>query len=101
VLLDGKAQVSCILPVQAVGDQAVTTIEGLSAESNHPLQQAWIAEQVPQCGYCQTGMIMSAASLLAVNPQPSDKDIDSAITNICRCGTYNRVRKAIHREAKA
>lgn len=101
VLLDGTAQVSCILPVRAVGAKAVTTIEGLSPENNHPLQQAWIAEQVPQCGYCQTGMIMSAASLLAVNPQPSDEDIDSAITNICRCGTYNRVRKAIHRAAKA
>lgn len=101
VLLDGKAQVSCILPVRAVGDKSVTTIEGLSPENNHPLQQAWIAEQVPQCGYCQTGIIMSAASLLAVNPQPSDDDIDSAITNICRCGTYNRVRKAIHRAAKA
>ena len=100
VLLDGKAQVSCILPVRAVGDKAVTTIEGLSPENNHPLQQAWIAEQVPQCGYCQTGIIMSAASLLAVNAQPSDEDIDSAITNICRCGTYNRVRKAIHRAAK-
>jgi aerobic-type carbon monoxide dehydrogenase small subunit (CoxS/CutS family) len=101
VLLDGKAQVSCVLPVRAVGDKAIITIEGLSAENNHPLQQAWIAEQVPQCGYCQTGMIMAAASLLAVKPHPSDEDIDSAITNICRCGTYNRVRKAIHRAAKA
>jgi len=101
VHLDGKAQVSCVLPVKAVGSKAITTIEGLSAASDHPLQQAWIAEQVPQCGYCQSGMIMSAASLLADKPQPSDDEIDAAMTNICRCGTYNRVRKAIHRAAKA
>jgi len=101
VHVDGKAQVSCVVPVRAVAGKAITTIEGLSAANDHPLQQAWIAEQVPQCGYCQSGMIMSAASLLAAKPQPSDQDIDAAITNICRCGTYNRVRKAIHRAAKA
>jgi len=101
VHLDGKAQFSCVLPVRAVGDKKITTIEGLSTGNDHPLQQAWIAEQVPQCGYCQSGMIMAAASLLAVKPQPSDADIDAAITNICRCGTYNRVRKAVHRAAKA
>jgi len=101
VHVDGKAQVSCVLPVKAVGGKAVTTIEGLSVSGDHPLQQAWIAEQVPQCGYCQSGMIMSAASLLADKPQPTDEDIDAAVTNICRCGTYNRVRKAIHRAAKA
>lgn len=101
VHLDGKAQVSCVLPVQAVGDRAITTIEGLSADGSHPVQQAWVAEQVPQCGYCQPGMIMAASSLLASNASPSDDDIDKAITNICRCGTYNRVRKAIHRAAGA
>jgi isoquinoline 1-oxidoreductase alpha subunit len=85
--------------VQAVGDQAITTIEGLSADRSHPVQQAWMEEQVPQCGYCQSGMIMSAAALLADKAQPSDSDIDAAITNICRCGTYNRIRKAIHRAA--
>jgi aerobic-type carbon monoxide dehydrogenase small subunit (CoxS/CutS family) len=101
VLMDGKAQVSCVLPVRAVGDRKITTIEGLSPGNDHPLQQAWIAEQVPQCGYCQSGMIMAAASLLAAKPQPTDADIDAAITNICRCGTYNRIRKAVHRAAKA
>ena len=101
VHLDGKAQVSCTLPVKAVGEQAITTIEGLSANSGHPVQQAWIEEQVPQCGYCQSGMIMAVSSLLAEKAQPTDGEIDAAITNICRCGTYNRVRKAIHRAAKA
>ena len=99
VLLNGKAQVSCVLPVQAVGDRAITTIEGLSAGHPHPLQEAWIAEQVPQCGYCQSGMILAASSLLAAKPKPSDADINAAVTNICRCGTYNRIRKAIHRAA--
>jgi isoquinoline 1-oxidoreductase alpha subunit len=99
VHLNGKAQRTCTLPVQAVGDQAITTIEGLSADRSHPVQQAWMEEQVPQCGYCQSGMIMSAAALLADKAQPSDSDIDAAITNICRCGTYNRIRKAIHRAA--
>jgi len=100
VHLDGRAQVSCVLPVQAVGDRAITTIEGLSADRSHPVQQAWIEEQVPQCGYCQSGMIMSVASLIAANTHPTDDDIDAAISNICRCGTYNRIRKAIHRAAK-
>jgi aerobic-type carbon monoxide dehydrogenase small subunit (CoxS/CutS family) len=99
VHLNGKAQRTCTLPVQAVGDQAITTIEGLSADRSHPVQQAWIEEQVPQCGYCQSGMIMSVAALLADNAQPSDSEINAAITNICRCGTYNRIRKAIHRAA--
>lgn len=99
VHLNGKAQRTCTLPVQAVGDQAITTIEGLSADRSHPVQQAWMEEQVPQCGYCQSGMIMSVAALLADNAQPSDSEIDAAITNICRCGTYNRIRKAIHRAA--
>ncbi len=99
VHLNGKAQFSCVLPVRAVGDRAITTIEGLSADRSHPVQQAWIAEQVPQCGYCQSGMIMAASSLLADKAQPSDADIDAAISNICRCGTYNRIRKAIHRAA--
>jgi aerobic-type carbon monoxide dehydrogenase small subunit (CoxS/CutS family) len=101
VHLDGKAQVSCVLPVRAVGDRAVTTIEGLSADRSHPVQRAWMAEQVPQCGYCQSGMIMTAAALLAEKPKPSDADINTAVRNICRCGTYSRVRKAIHRAANA
>jgi len=101
VHLDGKAQRTCVLPVQAVGDQAITTIEGISTDRGHPVQQAWIDEQVPQCGYCQSGMIMAVTSLLAENAQPTDDDIDGAITNICRCGTYNRIRKAIHRAASA
>ncbi len=101
VHLDGKAQRTCVLPVQAVGDQTITTIEGLSADRGHPVQQAWIAEQVPQCGYCQSGMIMAVTSLLSDNANPSDDDIDATITNICRCGTYNRIRKAIHRTASA
>ncbi len=99
VHLNGKAQRTCTLPVQAVGDQAITTIEGLSADRSHPVQQAWMEEQVPQCGYCQSGMIMSVSALLADKAQPSDSEIDAAITNICRCGTYNRIRKAIHRAA--
>ena len=101
VHLDGKAQVSCVLPVRTVGDRAVTTIEGLSADRSHPVQRAWMAEQVPQCGYCQSGMIMTAAALLAEKPKPSDADINTAVRNICRCGTYSRVRKAIHRAANA
>lgn len=101
VHLNGKAQRTCTLPVQAVGDQAITTIEGLSTDRSHPVQQAWMEEQVPQCGYCQSGMIMSVAALLADKAQPSDSEIDAAITNICRCGTYNRIRKAIHRAASA
>ncbi|RCS24748.1 (2Fe-2S)-binding protein [Phyllobacterium salinisoli] len=96
VHIDGAATRSCVLPVSAVGpDQQITTIEGLSPDSSHPLQQAWLQLDVPQCGYCQAGMIMAAAGLLTQNPNPSDEDINNEITNICRCGTYNRVRAAI------
>ena len=96
VHIDGAAVRSCVLPVSAVQPgQKVVTIEGLSAASNHPLQKAWVKFDVPQCGYCQSGMIMAAAALLKDKPRPSDADIDAAMTNICRCGTYNRVRAAI------
>jgi len=99
VHVEGQAVRSCSFAVsQAVGKR-ITTIEGLSPDRSHPVQQAWIAEQVPQCGYCQSGMLMSAAALLAVHPRPTDTQIDAAITNICRCGTYPRVRRAIHRAA--
>jgi aerobic-type carbon monoxide dehydrogenase small subunit (CoxS/CutS family) len=102
VHLDGVATRTCVLPVSAVEGKKVTTIEGLSPNGSHPVQAAWIAEQVPQCGYCQSGMIMTAADLLARKPQPTDADIDAAIGgHICRCGTYPRIRKAIHRAAKA
>jgi isoquinoline 1-oxidoreductase alpha subunit len=101
VHLDGVATRSCSLPIDSVGSAAITTIEGLSADRSHKVQQAWIAEDVPQCGYCQPGMIMAAAALLAETPSPTDADIDAAMTNICRCGTYNRVRSAIHRAALA
>ena len=101
VHLDGQPTRSCVTPVSAVGSKKVTTIEGLSPEGNHPVQQAWIAEDVPQCGYCQSGQIMSAAALLAKTPQPTDADIDAAMSgNICRCGTYQRIRAAIHRAAE-
>jgi isoquinoline 1-oxidoreductase alpha subunit len=96
VHVDGAAVRSCSMPLGAVGSARVTTIEGLSHDRSHPLQKAWIAEQVPQCGYCQSGMIMAAAALLRERPHPTDREIDAAITNICRCGTYQRVRKAIH-----
>ena len=99
VHLDGRAHRSCQLPLAAIGQQAVTTIEGLGAKTLHAVQRAWIAEQVPQCGYCQSGMLMAAAALLAAHPQPSDEDIDKAMTNLCRCGTYQRIRRAIHRAA--
>ncbi len=100
VHLDGDPRRSCVLPVsQAVGHQ-ITTIEGLSANGMHPLQQAWLAENVVQCGYCQPGQIMAAAALLAKNPHPTDADIDAAMAgNLCRCGTYQRIRSAIHRVA--
>lgn len=102
VHLNGKAVRSCITPVSEVGDRAVTTIEGLAADGAlHPVQQAWIAEDVPQCGYCQPGQIMSAAALLAENANPGDRDIDAAMEgNLCRCGTYGRIRRAIHRAAR-
>ena len=100
VHIDGEAMRSCVLPVSAVGTRRVTTIEGLSATTTHRVQQAWIAEDVPQCGYCQPGQVMAAAALLSRNAQPTDADIDAAMTNICRCGTYQRIRTAIHRAAK-
>ena len=99
VHLDGQPVRSCSLPVAAAQGRPVTTIEGLSADRSHPLQRAWIEHQVPQCGYCQSGMIMAAAALLKAVPKPTDADIDAAITNICRCGTYVRIRKAIHAAA--
>jgi len=93
----GTALRSCVTPVSAVAGKAVTTIEGLSADGSHPVQRAWVAAQVPQCGYCQSGQIMSAAALLAQTPRPSDGEIDAAMRgNICRCGTYQRIRAAIH-----
>jgi len=102
VHVDGQAQRSCILPVGDARGQKITTIEGLSDGNGlHPVQQAWIADDVPQCGYCHSGQIMAAAALLAKNPRPSDADIDRAMTgNICRCGTYQRIRRAIHRAAE-
>jgi isoquinoline 1-oxidoreductase alpha subunit len=99
VHLDGQAVRSCTLPVSAVAGKRVVTIEGLSADSSHALQKAWVALDVPQCGYCQSGQLMAAAALLARTPKPTDKDIDAAMTNICRCGTYQRVRAAIHQAA--
>jgi isoquinoline 1-oxidoreductase alpha subunit len=86
--------------MSAVAGRSITTIEGLSGDKSHPVQKAWIAESVPQCGYCQSGMILTAAALLKRNTHPTDTEIDSAMTNICRCGTYDRVRKAIHRAAR-
>ena len=101
VHVDGEPIRSCVTPVSSVASKKITTIEGLSADSSHPLQVAWIAEEVPQCGYCQSGQIMTAAALLAKSPTPSDDDIDNAMNgNLCRCGTYSRIRKAIHRAAE-
>jgi aerobic-type carbon monoxide dehydrogenase small subunit (CoxS/CutS family) len=100
VHLEGEAIRSCITPVSAVQGKKITTIEGLSGDGSHPVQQAWMAESVPQCGYCQSGQIMSAVALLAKTPKPSDADIDQAMSgNLCRCGTYQRIRSAIHRAA--
>jgi len=99
VHIDGKVVRSCVMPVSAVGKAKVRTIEALSPERKHALQQAWIAEQVPQCGYCQSGMLMAAAALLKATPKPTDAQIDAAMTNLCRCGTYPRVRRAIKRAA--
>jgi isoquinoline 1-oxidoreductase subunit alpha len=100
VHLDGVATRACVTPVSNVGEKKITTIEGLSADGQHAVQQAWLAEQVPQCGYCQAGMIMSAAALLAAKPQPTDADIDEVLgRHICRCGTYQRIRRAVHRAA--
>ena len=101
VQLDGKAVRSCVLPVSAVADRAIKTIEDLAADQTlSPVQQAWVDEQVPQCGYCQSGLLMAVDALLCENPDPDDATIDREITNICRCGTYPRVRKAIHRAAQ-
>jgi isoquinoline 1-oxidoreductase subunit alpha len=100
VHVNGEAMRSCSVPVGTIDGATVTTIEGLSPDSTHPVQRAWLAEDVPQCGYCQSGQIMAAAALLETNPKPSDADIDGAITNICRCGTYARIRRAVHRAAE-
>ena len=100
VHIDGVATRTCVYPVSAVKPaQKIVTIEGLSKDSSHPIQQAWIAMDVPQCGYCQSGMIMAASALLKKKPKPTDQDIDDAMTNICRCGTYLQVRAAIHQAA--
>jgi len=100
VHINGEASRSCILPVSSIEGKRITTIEGLSADGSHPVQKAWMEEDVPQCGYCQTGQIMSAVSLLAKKPNPTDVEIDDAMSgNLCRCGTYQRIRKAIHRAA--
>ena len=101
VHVDGQATRICVMPVSAAQGKQITTIEGLSATGLHPVQQAWIAHDVPQCGYCQSGVIMAVAALLKAKPRPTDADIDAAITNICRCGTYGRIREAIHTAAKA
>ena len=101
VHLDGRAVRSCITPLEQVGERKVTTIEGLAPNRTHPLQQAWLAEDVSQCGYCQPGQIMAAAALLARKPRPTDREIDQALAgNLCRCGTYQRIRRAIHRAAQ-
>jgi isoquinoline 1-oxidoreductase alpha subunit len=107
VHVDGQATRSCVMPVRVMTGRTITTIEGLPAAAGlpegelHPLQRAWIEAQVPQCGYCQSGMLMAAAALLKATPHPTDADIDAAMTNICRCGTYPRVRRAIHAAAQA
>jgi isoquinoline 1-oxidoreductase alpha subunit len=101
VHIDGAATRSCVLPLSAVAGRSITTIEGLSKDRGHAVQRAWLEIDVPQCGYCQSGQIMSAAALLKANPKPNDADIDAAMSgNICRCGTYPRIRKAIHRAAE-
>ena len=100
VMMEGEAIRSCVTPIERVLGKRITTIEGLSYDNSHPVQKAWIEEQVAQCGYCQPGQMMSAAVLLAANRDPSDHDIDHALSgNICRCGTYHRIRKAVHRAA--
>ena len=100
VHIDGQAMRSCVYPASAAEGKSVTTIEGLSEDASHPVQQAWVELDTPQCGYCQSGMIMASAALLADNPEPSDDDINQRITNICRCGTLPRVRAGIHRAAE-
>ncbi|GLC95443.1 hypothetical protein Tamer19_48520 [Cupriavidus sp. TA19] len=101
VHVDGKAVRACITPVGTVARADITTIEGLSADNSHPVQRAWIVEQVPQCGYCQSGMIMAASALLKEKPAPGPEDVRAAMTNLCRCGTYPRVERAILRAARA
>ena len=100
VHVNGSATRSCVVPIEAAAGADVTTIEGLSPDSAHPLQRAWVQLKVPQCGYCQAGMLMAAAALLSEKQEPTDEDIDTYITNICRCGTYPRVRAAIHEAAE-
>ena len=100
VLIDKRPVRSCGITVGEVVDKNITTIEGLSSDSSHPVQKAWIAEQVPQCGYCQSGQILAAVSLLQRKPNPTDKDIDRSMLNLCRCGTYPRIKKAIRRAGK-
>ena len=100
VHLDGKAVRTCILPVSGVAGREVRTIEGLSHDGSHPVQVAWIEHSVPQCGYCQSGQVMAAAALLEETPDPTDESIDRVMTNICRCGSYTRIRRAIHRAAE-
>ena len=99
VHVDGAPTRACITPAESVAGKSITTIEGLSSNRSHPVQQAWIEMDVPQCGYCQSGQIMAAAALLRKKPRPTDKDIDEAMTNICRCGTYQRIRAAVHMAA--
>jgi isoquinoline 1-oxidoreductase subunit alpha len=99
VHINGRAMRSCSVPIGTLTGASITTIEGLSSDGKHPVQQAWLAEDVPQCGYCQSGQIMATAAFLKQNPNPTDAEIDANITNICRCGTYERVRRAIHRAA--
>lgn len=99
VHVNGEPTRSCMTPLSAVANAEIVTIEGLSKDKSHVVQKAWIAEQVPQCGFCQSGQILAAVALLKKTPKPTDADIDAAMTNICRCGTYQRVRKAIHRAA--
>ena len=102
VLLDGEPTRACLTPVSTVGERKVSTIEGLSPDGSHPLQQAWLALDVPQCGYCQAGQLMSASALLAATPNPTDQQIATAMSgNVCRCGTYLRIREAIHQAARA
>jgi len=99
VHVDGEAVRSCSIQVGDVANKSITTIEGLSPDAKHPVQQAWLAEDVPQCGYCQSGQIMAAVAFLKEHPKPTDADIDANLTNICRCGTYERLRRAVHRAA--
>jgi isoquinoline 1-oxidoreductase subunit alpha len=99
VHINGVAMRSCSVPIAGLQGASITTIEGLSPDAKHPVQQAWIAEDVPQCGYCQSGQIMATAAFLKIHPTPTDAEIDANLTNICRCGTYERLRRAIHRAA--